>query len=292
MKKLILAYTFLMFTLTFNFFLTTSCTNDKGQANKNTSPQIITTDLGKNLVVTNIACDSLDLYSYFYDENDSLTCFCVMDSDKYMISYNPFLMRYEGEDEININSAYSFTFNDDGFATSIVGHQPYDGFDEAEERSSCLYDFDYDNEGYLKHTLGEVLCLASSGNIMDNYVVSLNFVDGNLINLEVETKQDIAGNSVTTHKQYTFEYSDQENKYQQPLMAFDTLFAPGGYQFMGFIGKGPKNLPSSCVLVITNEDKPSEEITFTYSYILNEDGTINTENINSNVYTYTYKSIN
>ncbi len=277
-----------MFALMFQL----SCTNDKSKANKNTSAQIIITDLGKELLVTNIACDSIDFYSYLYDENDSLTCFCVMDSVKYLITYNPFLMRYEGEDELNIGSAYSFTFDDNGYVTSIVGHQPYDGFDEAEERSSCLYDFDYDDQGHLKHSTGEVLCLASSGNIMANYTINLTWEDGNLINAEVETKQDIAGNSITTHKQYTFEYSNQENKYLQPLMAFDNYYAPGGYQFMGFFGKGPKNLPVSCVLVITNDDKPSEEITFSYSYILNEDGTINIESINSDVFTYTYKSIN
>ncbi len=270
-----------------------SCADDEDDAQPSVAkPGEIDTGGGERLLVSGISNNSMNLYTYIHGSDGTLTYFGIGDSEEYDVTYNPMMMMDYGEFSYGNNRGYSFTLNGDGYATDIEAREPWDEYDYVTERSHARYGFSYDELGYLVRVTGEVQETSSLVTKSVEFSEDLVWENGNLVQVETRSTQVVSGEAASTSKMYVYEYGDTQNKYAQGLMAFDSYFVPDGFSFIGITGRGTTMLPKSCILSEWDgSDNPAETTSFDYSYTFNTDGTIHTERVNADTYTYAYFTI-
>lgn len=259
---------------------------DKGSGEPHSN--VIATDDGQELLLMSVG----DYDFFFIADYDSL-CRCYTYAINYIdtcmcnISYDPCEIVAKGRE---LNYTLNLTFNSEGLVSKMKSDTSWDYEKWGSGNSKGESSLSYDSVGHLTEIVsqGESMETNAKGEkVSSKWKSSMTFdwAEGNL----VKSKQIVEGNTkgsegrknVIATTTYTIEYSDTLNKYQQFTSVYDEI-VQGEMEmrklgFIGFLGKGTKNLPSSYHMVYEC-DTTNWERSESYSYTLNRNGTIATEN--------------
>lgn len=272
--------------------------DNKDEGNEPNSPDVVS-PFAKDFLLTSIERKEYeDEWVFMYDEQ--LRLVSANETDFYgnepilSIDYKTGIMTYYDAEDMSVS------FNSKGYVTKMSGTWDYKeggyrycGYITYINRyennhivsiESTYKDCEIDKDGVVLYNEKDV----------SNFVYTWN--NGNLIKVEwSEEDYGSRGDEDLIIKRSNrvisiFEYSDRINKYQQfpcVITADDILF------FVGMYGVGPEKLPSAYTFTeIREEDGKKDEYQDSYSieYILNENGSINTETLTN--YKDGSKSIN
>lgn len=267
----------------------------------NDEPFVITDNDDDKWLVTSIA----GLYCT-YDEDNKLTSiidgkdvFYVSSDDKLTITYS--------DSEENIN--FQISLNDDNNITKIE----YSGIEYGDGKWGGTCDFNYNSdERILSYTATDrEESLNGQRSSTSRYTASFTWVNDNLVSwTENETENYVhEGNSETYNstETYTYTYGGQENTCKQfPYLMGKNIYEDvldddisGIFSVLGLFGYGPKYLPISYSNTYgynngTGSSSSSYISNYTFSFILNSNGTLNSEtrfsegSSSGNTYNYVY----
>ncbi len=292
MKKLFMALLGLSLCLGF-----TACGDDDDKGSSATPEPTITTAAG----------DILKLYSapygywYEYDDKGKLTSFSDVDNTWY-VQGNAFTIKDEDGD-----MTFSFTFNSAGLISSCKGtvsSEDEDGY----EKGTVSYDFSYNSKKQCTSAK-----LTYSGEWSDEYgtgkengtgTMTYSWQNDNLVKAVHNDKcvyQEIDGRVVEKtiengRETFEYTYSDLRNPLlQMPLciaevVPFDYVIVLDALSLLGLGGVGPAYFPSKVIYTEEywedGEEPSSYSDSYSFTFVLNGDGTIASENGQS----YSYSS--
>ncbi|MDE6811247.1 MAG: hypothetical protein K2J15_02735 [Muribaculaceae bacterium] len=210
--------------------------------------------------------------------------------DEIEIDYDENKMRIDDQE-------YNLKFNGNGFITEM-SFSFNESDEDYEDKGSGKFSFSYDKDHCLKTIKEEI-----SGTIKDyetNTVRKVSYKSeekftwkkGNLKQIVYNCVEDEAGEKYYENTNIEIEYSFDENVFRQfPLRLnyesegdYDILFA------VGLFGNGPVDLPEKMIIEEESDgDISTRERTF--SFRLNENGTINTVTCNGSSVSYGYSNI-
>lgn len=273
-------FLFMMFVMSFIVF---SCTDDKGNgpddpknpAQYESAVPGSVTVAGKRLVgiSTNTkykwaesgTWGSANTLSIRFSYNDGKVTRIFNEHETHSIGYNPLTMTSSDPD-----ITYSFSTTPDGFIKSIVQ------LESCDEHGSHIADinYSYNKAGYLSSCIckwDEVECK-----------IEYTWNNGELINV-IYNEADV---EYTCVESATFKYDDNQNyagHWFAGIEEMELIPMPfDGIALLGFMGKSPSRLPLSVTISSKEFESGSEQsyITeYTFTYLMNDDGTFNTERI-------------
>ncbi len=272
-----------------------ACSDDEDDNNNAssslTSGTIIKTTDGNQLLLAGINYSSGEKYSFRYD--DQGRCNFLEGAFNFEMSYDPYKIVIFAYDELQRSD---LTFNTLGYVTKINCARTRTDLDYERYDSAAInisYDGDYPTtiiENYSAKEIDNKNTLTQSLNATS----TLTWKDGNLTKMDVTWEEyDDESGSWPGACTFTYEYGEEDNEYKQHTLALNEAFYFDFMEdlgFIGYFGKGTSLLPTSCEVVWDEYDN-KETYSFTASYTKNRDGTIETEKINSNTYTYSYTSL-
>lgn len=190
---------------------------------------------------------------------------------------------------------YNIAFNSSGYITSVSLslNEKEDGYTvNVTGRITC----DYDGKGHLTGGRNDFSATASGGGekYSETEYSSVKYLwDGNLLT-QVTCDEETKTNGEVTNKEfttYTVSYSETANKYCQWTHASETFTMAGDcLGFVGLFGKSSDRLVSSFKKEKTENGETLSPSTTSVSYLLNENGTIETEKCGYSTYYYEYVS--
>lgn len=180
-------------------------------------------------------------------------------------------------DEVDEDGSYNkgdgvinYQYNGDRQLVSVSGFTNYDTYDKSE------------NSHYIDKTSGAYRLTWNNGNL-EKYVMECSGTeteDGETFNYKE------SGTS-------TYTYGNQPNVFRQlPYYMANGFLGDGIDVFcvLGLYGVGPAYLPTQCTEVETGDRYDTETHNYTYNFILNDNGSINTEKRDYNSYAYIYSN--
>lgn len=189
---------------------------------------------------------------------------------------------------------YNVTFNSSGYVTELNAsfNEREDGYIMKVEGQITL---NYDGNGHLTSGTSAFTGTISAGNGQtytekDNSSIRYTWNGDLLTNVYCEEESKV--NDIATEREtttYDISYSDTDNKdCRWNHAAEDFTMTEDGMGFTGLLGKAPAKLAASYTENETDnglQDRPS---TKKVTYTLNSNGTIKTEKVGNDNYTYTY----
>lgn len=269
--------------------------NDGGNASgKVPSPVFVDLDGNK------VQISSIGDYSFFYNEAGRLTSFSRYD-DTYTVDKSSFtISKKYYDDGYDIFTAY-VTLNNEGLISTIryVDEWTEDngtGF----EKEDCTISYTYNSSKQLVGVSSNYREDVRNGTTQSLITVTLTWENDNLIKsvLEEETSRTYQGSTGEQHSNWTttisntFNYGTQSNPVKQFPYSMSGVISYSkstdlGMCLLGLLGVGPANLPTSSTTVTTYSSGSPNTSNSTYSFVLNSNGTINTEKVGSPKSQYT-----
>ncbi len=256
-----------------------------GGKSESAASSVITTTDGEKLLLT-----SVNGYYFEYDEQGR-----IISVPDYKFTHNPFTMAYDEYDEYESDEiTFTPTLNAKGYLSKLV-YVEAETSEDFSERYECVIYYDYNDEGRLvkmrgnwsetQYEDGEKWTDKGTGTSV------YTWENGNLVNVK-ETEK---GGSWRYESTTEFAYGNQQNRYNQYTCGMiDVLDAGyGGAELVGLFGKGTANLPVSYNtygVEIDEEDDYEEDWEYegTFTFTLNDNGTIASEKSRYDTYYYSY----
>lgn len=244
-----------------------------GSSAGNTESGVIQTPTGEAVRVAKAGG-----YTFSYNSDGSLASF--FDGDvTYNATYNPFTLssHYQSSD-FEESFSYVLSLNKNGYISAMSASGAYTGTDE-KDVSKGNGSFSYDGSGHLTRVV-----FKGSGSIEEdgqkyNYTSKSDYTftwDGGKLMKAVYNYSDIDGTESTV-VEYTYGSDAVQNVTCQyvPAIIDDDMIA--AFFYLGYYGKGPSVLPTSCKVTDTDDEETHVQ-TYSCTYTLNSDGTVNTFN--------------
>lgn len=288
MKKTLNTYFAAVFAMAACMFAFTSCSDDddNGKAPSGNGNPLVTE---AKVLLEGVTNEGRGEWEYMYEYDDQLRPYRSIEEDDddelFYIDYKAGKINLAGEPE-----GLSVSFNSRGYITKISGSWDYKDNEDGDESSysgSLTYTFSYDANGQLTSMDGSDNEKSVESGYVDTYKsvgkAKFTWKDGNLVKCESSgTNESIDGDREekwTSSAIVNITYGNQSNKYRQ----YTQCFNDAEFLFMGagLLGVGPKNLPLTCSETyhekVEGGSEYDETYTETYTFTLNDDGTINTE---------------
>lgn len=218
-------------------------------------------------------------YTFSYNSDGSLASF--FDGDvTYNATYNPFtLSSHYQSPGFEESFSYVLSLNKNGYISAMSGSGGYTSTDE-KDVSKGNASFSYDGSGHLTRVVFKGSgCLEEDGQKY-NYTSKSDYTftwDGGKLMKAVYNFSDIDGTESTV-VEYTYGSDAVQNVTCQyvPAIIDDDMIA--AFFYLGYYGKGPSVLPTSCKVTYKDYEDTEDSYVRTYlcSYTLNSDGTVNT----------------
>lgn len=215
-------------------------------------------------------------YSYSYNSDGTLASF--FDGDvTYNATYKPFTMTGHYKDS-NIEQTTSdvISLNGKGYISGLkLSVENIDS--EGKDVSSGNVSFSYDGNGHLTHVVAKGSGYYTEEGKKYNYTSKSEYTytweGGKLLKMVYNYSDGYEKESSTV--EYTYGSNAKQNVTCQYVPAFidDDMIA--AFFYIGYYGKGPSVLPTSCK-VTYKDDEYSDTENYTCTYTLNSDGTVNT----------------
>ena len=230
-----------------------------------------------------------------YDEDNKLTS--IIDEDEvYYVSDDGKLTITYNDSKESINAKISL--NGDNNITKIE----YSGIEYGDEKWEGTCDINYNSDKRLQSCTitdrGEEL--NSQNRSTSRFTASFTWVNDNLVSwTENRTNNQVYNGNETSNswtETYTHTYGGQENPRKQfpyfmgkniTTYALDDDIA-GVFSVLGLFGYGPKYLPTGCR---HSYDSSSFTYDYTFSFILNSNGTLYSETLSEDSYKKTYNYV-
>ena len=256
----------------------TSCGNDDGPENAGNAV----------LDIDGLRLTSIAGYFIEYDEKGRVVEL-EGNYEELEIDYSKSTLTIDDDEVVKIK------FNGKGYKAELSGSWN-DKYDNYQYKGSGSITYSYNGEGFLtsiKSKSKETEKDLNTGETTTwegNSDATLKWNKGNLVKVSFSGVEIEDGEKDRWTEDYTYSYSSKDNLYRQfPYgMAEDFIDSSAVLASVGLFGKGPSELPSSCVSVYDDEDTYTE----TYSFGLNDDGSIDWEQCNYTTYNYGYGYIN
>lgn len=242
-----------------------------GSAAGNTESGVIQTPTGEKKRVAKAG-----QYSYSYNSDGTLASF--FDGDvTYNATYKPFTMTGHYKDS-NIEQTTSnvISLNGKGYISGLkLSVENIDS--EGKDVSSGNVSFSYDGNGHLTHVVAKGSGYYTEEGKKYNYTSKSEYTytweGGKLLKMVYNYSDGYEKESSTV--EYTYGSNAKQNVTCQYVPAFidDDMIA--AFFYIGYYGKGPSVLPTSCK-VTNKDDEYSDTENYTCTYTLNSDGTVNT----------------
>ena len=215
-------------------------------------------------------------YSYSYNSDGTLASF--FDGDvTYNATYKPFTMtgHYKGS-YIEQTTSDVISLNGKGYISGLkLSVENIDS--EGKDVSSGNVSFSYDGNGHLTHVVAKGSGYYTEEGKKYNYTSKSEYTytweGGKLLKMVYNYSDGYEKESSTV--EYTYGSNAKQNVTCQYVPAFidDDMIA--AFFYIGYYGKGPSVLPTSCK-VTNKDDEYSDTENYTCTYTLNSDGTVNT----------------
>ena len=242
-----------------------------GSAAGNTESGVIQTPTGEKKRVAKAG-----QYSYSYNSDGTLASF--FDGDvTYNATYTPFTMtgHYKGS-YIEQTTSDVISLNGKGYISGLkLSVENIDS--EGKDVSSGNVSFSYDGNGHLTHVVAKGSGYYTEEGKKYNYTSKSEYTytweGGKLLKMVYNYSDGYEKESSTV--EYTYGSNAKQNVTCQYVPAFidDDMIA--AFFYIGYYGKGPSVLPTSCK-VTNKDDEYSDTENYTCTYTLNSDGTVNT----------------
>ena len=244
-----------------------------GSAAGNTESGVIQTPTGGAVRVAKAG-----EYTFSYNSDGSLASF--FDGDvTYNATYNPFTLssHYQSSD-FEESFSYVLSLNKNGYISAMSGSGAYTGTDE-KEVSKGNGSFSYDGSGHLTRVVFKGSGYIEEDGQKYNYTSKSDYTftwDGGKLVKAVYNFVE-GDDTESTVVEYTYGSDAVQNVTCQyvPAIIDDDMIA--AFFYLGYYGKGPSVLPTSCKVTYT-DDEDTHVNTCSCSYTLNSDGTVNTFN--------------
>ncbi len=239
---------------------------NSGGTSQSAVSSAITTENGEKVLLTSVG-ERWDKTTFSYDEEGRCTSYDYYEESVFF-SYNPFTIEYSSEYE-DEEIVYSGTLNAQGFISSITEKYNYHGYESGE---STMY-YSYDKSGHLVKIIGEGTETEDGETYPWNIDYDLIWSNGNLVKIFI-TGSDSEESWTATSE---IVYGNQVNKYNQYTVALAYTIDTELMEHLclvGLMGKGSNYLPTQ---ITHKESDDDDEYKSTYTYELNENGTIAAE---------------
>ncbi|WP_440407852.1 DUF4595 domain-containing protein [Prevotella sp.] len=248
-----------------------------GSAAGNTESGVIQTPTGEKKRVAKAG-----QYSYSYNSDGTLASF--FDGEfTYNATYNPFTVTFYYKDsDIEETGSFVISLNGKGYISGIKeSDKSIDS--EGKGEGSGNISFSYDGNGHLTHYVAKGSGYRTEEGKKYNYTSksesTYTWEGGKLLKITYNFSNGYEKESETY--EYTYGSNAMQNVTCQYVPAFIDEGLIGALFYIGYYGKGPSVLPTSCKVTYKyNEgDKDYEESdteNYTCTYTLNSDGTVNT----------------
>lgn len=242
-----------------------------GSAVGNTESGVIQTPTGEKKRVAKAG-----QYSYSYNSDGSLASF--FDGDvTYNATYKPFTVTSHYKDSyIEQTTSDVISLNGKGYISGLkLSVENIDS--EGKDVSSGNVSFSYDGNGHLTHVVAKGSGYYTEEGKKYNYTSKSEYTytweGGKLLKMVYNYSDGYEKESSTV--EYTYGSNAKQNVTCQYVPAFidDDMIA--AFFYIGYYGKGPSVLPTSCK-VTYKDDEYSDTENYTCTYTLNSDGTVNT----------------
>lgn len=242
-----------------------------GSAAGNTESGVIQTPTGEKKRVAKAG-----QYSYSYNSDGTLASF--FDGDvTYNATYKPFTMTGHYKDSyIEQTTSDVISLNGKGYISGLkLSVENIDS--EGKDVSSGNVSFSYDGNGHLTHVVAKGSGYYTEEGKKYNYTSKSEYTysweGGKLLKMVYNYSDGYEKESSTV--EYTYGSNAKQNVTCQYVPAFidDDMIA--AFFYIGYYGKGPSVLPTSCK-VTYKDDEYSDTENYTCTYTLNSDGTVNT----------------
>lgn len=242
-----------------------------GSAAGNTESGVIQTPTGEKKRVAKAG-----QYSYSYNSDGTLASF--FDGDvTYNATYKPFTMTGHYKDNyIEQTTSDVISLNGKGYISGLkLSVENIDS--EGKDVSSGNVSFSYDGNGHLTHVVAKGSGYYTEEGKKYSYTSKSEYTytweGGKLLKMVYNYSDGYEKESSTV--EYTYGSNAKQNVTCQYVPAFidDDMIA--AFFYIGYYGKGPSVLPTSCK-VTNKDDEYSDTENYTCTYTLNSDGTVNT----------------
>lgn len=242
-----------------------------GSAAGNTESGVIQTPTGEKKRVAKAG-----IYSYSYNSDGTLASF--FDGDvTYNVTYKPFTVTFYYKDsDIEESGSNVISLNGKGYISGMkVSEKGSDSDGKGETNGNIS--FSYDGNGHLTHAVAKGSGYRTEEGKKYNYTTKSEYTytweGGKLLKMAYNYSDGYEKESGTV--EYTYGSNAMQNVTCQYVPAFidDDLIAE--FFYIGYYGKGPSVLPTSCK-VTYKDDEYSDTDNYTCTYTLNSDGTVNT----------------
>ena len=242
-----------------------------GSAAGNTESGVIQTPTGEKKRVAKAG-----QYSYSYNSDGTLASF--FDGEfTYNATYNPFTVTFYYKDsDIEETGSFVISLNGKGYISGIKeSDKSIDS--EGKGEGSGNISFSYDGNGHLTHVVAKGSGYRTEEGKKYNYTSKSEYTytweGGKLLKMAYNYSDGYEKESSTV--EYTYGSNAMQNVTCQYVPAFidDDMIA--AFFYIGYYGKGPSVLPTSCK-VTNKDDENSDTENYTCTYTLNSDGTVNT----------------
>lgn len=242
-----------------------------GSAAGNTESGVIQTPTGEKKRVAKAG-----QYSYSYNSDGTLASF--FDGDvTYNATYKPFTVSFYYKDsDIEETGSFVISLNGKGYISGIKeSDKSIDS--EGKGEGSGNISFSYDGNGHLTRYVAKGSGYRTEDGKKYNYTTksesTYTWEGGKLLKMAYNYSDGYEKESGTV--EYTYGSNAMQNVTCQYVPAFidDDLIAE--FFYIGYYGKGPSVLPTSCK-VTNKDDEYSDTENYTCTYTLNSDGTVNT----------------
>lgn len=215
-------------------------------------------------------------YSYSYNSDGTLASF--FDGDvTYNATYKPFTVTSHYKDSyIEQTTSDVISLNGKGYISGLkLSVENIDS--EGKDVSSGNVSFSYDGNGHLTHVVAKGSGYYTEEGKKYNYTSKSEYTytweGGKLLKMAYNYSDGYEKESSTV--EYTYGSNAKQNVTCQYVPAFidDDMIA--AFFYIGYYGKGPSVLPTSCK-VTYKDDEESDTENYTCTYTLNSDGTVNT----------------
>lgn len=242
-----------------------------GSAAGNTESGVIQTPTGEKKRVAKAG-----IYSYSYNSDGTLASF--FDGDvTYNVTYKPFTVTFYYKDsDIEESGSNVISLNGKGYISGMkVSEKGSDSDGKGETNGNIS--FSYDGNGHLTHAVAKGSGYRTEEGKKYNYTSKSEYTytweGGKLLKMVYNYSDGYEKESSTV--EYTYGSNAKQNVTCQYVPAFidDDMIA--AFFYIGYYGKGPSVLPTSCK-VTYKDDEYSDTENYTCTYTLNSDGTVNT----------------
>lgn len=245
--------------------------DEGGSTAGNTESGVIQTPTGEKKRVAKAG-----QYSYSYNSDGTLASF--FDGDvTYNATYKPFTVTSHYKDSyIEQTTSDVISLNGKGYISGLkLSVENIDS--EGKDVSSGNVSFSYDGNGHLTHVVAKGSGYYTEEGKKYNYTSKSEYTytweGGKLLKMAYNYSDGYEKESSTV--EYTYGSNAKQNVTCQYVPAFidDDMIA--AFFYIGYYGKGPSVLPTSCK-VTYKDDEESDTENYTCTYTLNSDGTVNT----------------